>query len=219
MFWSVKSFSSVDTLIYDTTAAAAVTSLALPRVQEMSSVLKSGAGVLDVGCGGGQLAIELAKYRNDLIISGLDLSFQQIKRARKRATVAGTEVKFIQGSALKMPFASESYDLVYSIGSIKHWPDYRHGLMECLRLVKAGGRLVIAEVDKNCPRETASAFISRFRLPKRMLPLTTILFRLFVSGRSLTLNEADQLFAALSVKTYDINIFSEGLFWIAVAQK
>jgi len=219
MIWTVKSFSAFDTFIYDTISASAVTRLAMPGMREISSFLPSGANVLDVGCGGGQIAIELAKLRKDLIINGLDLSPQQIKRARKRAAAAGARVTFFQGSALQMPFASESYDLVYSIGSIKHWPDYREGLRECLRLVKSGGRLVIVEVDKNCPRDVASAFVSTFRLPKWMLPLTAILFRLFVSGRSLSLKDAETLFADLPVKEYDAGVSSEGLFWIVVAQK
>ena len=219
MIWSVKSFTSFDTFIYDTIAAPAVTELALKKIEEVASCLQSGAKVLDVGCGGGQLAIEFAKLRADLIINGLDLSPQQIKRARKRATVAGKRIKFFQGSALKMPFKSGTYDLVYSIGSIKHWPDYMAGLRECLRLVKTGGLLVIAEVDKNCPKDVAAAFVSNFQLPGFIRPLALMLFRIFVSGRSLTLNDADKLFAALPVKKYDAETYSEGLFWIVVVPK
>lgn len=218
MLWSIKSFRSIDTLIYDTIAAQAVSELFLPKMVEVISSLKTGARVLDVGCGGGQLAIELARKRPDLVINGLDLSSAQVKRASNRAAAAGVQTEYFQGSALDLPFKPETFDLVYSVASIKHWPDYRAGLKECLRLVKPGGLLIIAEVDKNCSRDVVAAFVSNFQLPSFIRPLALMLFRIFVSGRSLTLNDADKLFAALPVKKYDAGIYSEGLFWIVVAQ-
>lgn len=219
MLWNNHAFRSVETLIYDSTAAPVVTELSLKAMANIVSSLKLGARVLDVGCGGGQFVIQLAKLRADLVINGLDLSPQQVQRARKRAVLAGLRAEFFQGSALDLPFESETYDLVYSIASIKHWPDYLAGLRECLRLVKPGGLLAIAEVDKNCSKETAADFVSRWPLPGFMKPLALILFRIIVSNRSLALNEAGKLVAALPAKNYDIGIHSEGLFWMFTAEK
>ncbi|MCX5849658.1 MAG: class I SAM-dependent methyltransferase [Deltaproteobacteria bacterium] len=219
MLWNNQAYRPLETLIYDNIIAPAVEEISDKTAEKLAASLAPGAKVLDVGCGGGQLAVQLAKLRADLIINGLDLSPQQVKRARKRAVLAGVRAEFFQGSALDLPFKSETYDLVYSIASIKHWPDYMAGLRECLRLVKPGGLLIVVEVDKDCPKETAAAFTSRWRLPGFMKSLALIFFRVFVARRSITLKVARQLAAALPAKKYDTALYAEDLCWIVAAEK
>lgn len=64
--------------------------------------------ILDVGCGTGRHAIELAK--RGYTVFGIDLSSDQLTRAREKAAEAGVEVSFEQHDARNLPFNSE-FDL------------------------------------------------------------------------------------------------------------
>ncbi len=68
-----------------------------------------GAQILDVGCGTGRHAIEMAKrgYR----VTGIDLSESMLKRAKEKAAEAGVSVDFRQGDARNLDFNNE-FDLV-----------------------------------------------------------------------------------------------------------
>ncbi len=65
--------------------------------------------ILDVGCGTGRHAIEMASRGYD--ITGVDLSSSQIRRAREKAQVAGLDIRFEEMDARSMPFQDE-FDLV-----------------------------------------------------------------------------------------------------------
>ena len=219
MLWNNQAYRPIEAWMYDTFIAPAVEELSVKTAEEISSWIVADAKVLDVGCGGGQLAVHLAKIRRDLIMNGLDLSLQQVERSRKRTAAAGVRAEFFQGSALALPFKSETYDLVYSIASIKHWPDYMAGLRECLRVVKPGGVLMVVELDKDCSKEIAVPFIARWRLPGFIKSGSLYYFRKFVCGRSLTLNEARQLVSGLPVKKFDAGFYFNGLCWMVMAEK
>ncbi len=68
--------------------------------------------ILDVGCGTGRHAIELAKRGYQVI--GIDLSESQLKRAREKADEAGVKVDFIKKDARRLDFNDE-FDVVIMI--------------------------------------------------------------------------------------------------------
>jgi cyclopropane fatty-acyl-phospholipid synthase-like methyltransferase len=61
--------------------------------------LEKGDRVLDVGCGTGRHAVELA--RRGLVVTGLDISENMLSRARSAASAAGVSVRLIQGDATR----------------------------------------------------------------------------------------------------------------------
>lgn len=63
--------------------------------------------ILDIGCGTGRHAIELA--RRGYSVTGIDLSASQLERARQKAKEAGVHADFLQLNACSMPFKNE-YD-------------------------------------------------------------------------------------------------------------
>jgi SAM-dependent methyltransferase len=71
-----------------------------------------GSRILDIGCGTGRHAIELAKrgYK----VSGVDLSKSQLQRAKEKAKDAKLEIEFFQKDARKLDF-KESFDMVIMI--------------------------------------------------------------------------------------------------------
>lgn len=183
--------------IYDTVIAPAVSELRAGAQADFVVGLPAGARVLEVGSGGGQLAVDLAGLRPDVTITGVDLSPAQVARARRRAAGHGERVRFVAGSALALPVDDAGFDAVVSVASIKHWPDPAQGLRECVRALRPGGRLLIVEVDRGCQLDDARRFVARWRLPPPLRPLALVLFRTFVAGQALDLDDGRRLLAAL----------------------
>ncbi|HEY9670676.1 MAG TPA: methyltransferase domain-containing protein [Waterburya sp.] len=101
--------------------------------------------ILDVGCGIGGSSLYLAQKFNAHAV-GITLSPVQASRATERAQEAGlaTEVKFQVADALDMPFADDTFDLVWSMESGEHMPDKEKFLQECYRVLKPGGTFLMA---------------------------------------------------------------------------
>lgn len=199
-----RPYSAAESWLYDFFIAPAVMALRPAVLDRLIADLPRSAAVLEVGCGGGQLAVELLKRRGDLRYVGLDLSTEQIERARRR--LAGTnQAELVEGSALELPFESGRFDAVISIASIKHWPDPARGVAECCRVLAPGGLLAIAEADRGCTLEDANALVSRLKMPRALLPLALALFRTWVAGRSLDLEEARALLAGQPLEHREVS--------------
>ena len=111
---------------YDTVAADVVLGAVSGVVSEVCAAVGEGGSVLDVGCGGGQLAQRLIHLHPGISVTGIDLSAEQIARATERSKALprrhSERLHFQIASALDIPFAEEAFDAVVSIASIKHWP-------------------------------------------------------------------------------------------------
>jgi SAM-dependent methyltransferase len=95
---------------------------------------------LELGCGGGQVAIELA--RRGFRATGIDFSETAIELAR--ANAAGLDITFVVGDALALPFGDASFDLVvdnHLLHCIVEPDDRRCALAEVWRVLVPGGRL------------------------------------------------------------------------------
>lgn len=112
------------------------------------------ANIIDVGCGIGGSTLHLAKKFGSQA-TGITLSPVQASRAQERATEAGldNQVRFEVANALEMPFADNTFDLVWSLESGEHMPDKTKFLSECYRVLKPGGKIILATW---CHRETNS---------------------------------------------------------------
>lgn len=198
-------YSAMEAWVYDRFIAPAVNDYVRELQRAELAALPPNGRVLDVGCGGGQNLCSLAEARPDAELCGLDLSAEQLARARRRARPFDGRVSFVEGSALELPFDDGQFDLVVSIGSIKHWPDMQRGLAECARVVAPGGTLVVAEVDRGCRLPDARAFIDRWRIPGALGPVALAGFRTWVAGQGLDLIEARELIdsAGLTVSSAD----------------
>ncbi|MDP9025536.1 MAG: methyltransferase domain-containing protein, partial [Candidatus Eremiobacteraeota bacterium] len=92
--------------------------------------------IIDIACGTGLAGGPLAENNYD--VTGVDLSTQMIERARKRYPQA----RFVEASALKLPFDSESFDFAIS-GQAFHHFDRTVAMREALRVVRPGGGIAI----------------------------------------------------------------------------
>ena len=74
---------------------------------------------------------------------GLDASEYISRRAWQNARAAGDSLHVVQADIRRLPFADESFDLVYSMGTIEHIAEYREALAEVRRVLRVGGRAII----------------------------------------------------------------------------
>jgi ubiquinone/menaquinone biosynthesis C-methylase UbiE len=194
-------YSPVFAAFYDYFISPAVVRVANDDIRKLIDAAAPGARILEVGCGGGQHAVETASRRGDLRLVALDLSRVFLNRASARAEKAGVKdrIEFVHANATEMPFEANEFDHVYSTGSIKHWVDLRKGLSECLRVLKPGGRLLIAEADRGCTFEDAKRWAADTRVPRPLQPLLCAYFRTVVTGQSIDLDDARELWANLPV--------------------
>jgi len=102
------------------------------------------AKVLDVGCGIGGSTRHMAREFGCEGV-GISLSPKQIGRATalSEAQGLGEKLHFEVADALRMPFADNSFDLVWSLESGEHMPDKAQFVSELVRVLKPGGRLII----------------------------------------------------------------------------
>jgi len=197
-------YSSPEAWFYDRFIAPAVMDMGEMLDDDYLRFLPQGAEVLEVGCGGGQLARSQLDQRGDLRWTGLDVSAEQIARARRRNAKHGT-AEFVVGDALELPFAAERFDALVSIASIKHWSDQARGLAECTRVLRPGGHFFVVEVDRGCRLEDARSFVGRWRLPAVARPLNLVLFRTLVAGRSLDLDDARVLMTDVPLVSWEVS--------------
>jgi MPBQ/MSBQ methyltransferase len=102
--------------------------------------------VLDVGCGIGGTSRYLAKkFGADAEVSGITLSQEQVNRATQLCKERGiNNADFCVMDALAMTHPDNSFDVVWACESGEHMPDKRKYVQEMTRVLKPGGKLVIA---------------------------------------------------------------------------
>ncbi|MGH8960421.1 MAG: class I SAM-dependent methyltransferase [Jatrophihabitantaceae bacterium] len=104
------------------------------------------ASVLDVGCGTGRLLRMLASgLESASELTGVDPSASMIEVARRGNTVHNA-LAFVVGAAEALPVPDDSIDLIVTTTSFDHWADQGAGLSECHRVLRTGGRLVLADL-------------------------------------------------------------------------
>ena len=104
--------------------------------------LRPGMRVLDVGCGVGGPAREIARFA-DVNIVGLNNNEFQVGRARKLTAKAGLSdrVTFTVGDFMKLSeqFGENSFDAVYAIEATVHAPSWEGVYGEIMKVLKPGG--------------------------------------------------------------------------------
>lgn len=150
--------------------------LSLGRIERlhlrMAEQAEAGERVLDIGCGTGSLACRCAEKGAQ--VTGIDISPQMLDVAREKVEAAGladqVELREMSAVDLDEAFPEGSFDVVVSSLAFSELSEdeQRFVLRECHRLLRDGGRLVVA--DEVVPRRWSVRLLNRvLRLPLVLL--------------------------------------------------
>ena len=106
--------------------------------------LVKGARLLDVACGTGDLSLVLDGAGEAQVV-GLDFCRPMLEIARGKAEAATRTVQFIEGDALRLPFADESFDVVTIAFGLRNLASVEDGLRELRRVLRPAGRIAVLE--------------------------------------------------------------------------
>ena len=109
--------------------------------------LRSGDQCLDLGCGGGHVALDMARITGpDGSVTGTDFDPQIVELARQDAQHAGfANIDYHVADALA--FDGGPYDLIYARFLLSHLSEPEHVLARMRQLARPGGRIVIEDID------------------------------------------------------------------------
>ncbi|MEX0822643.1 MAG: methyltransferase domain-containing protein [Rhodothermales bacterium] len=134
---------------------ASVTEMETSRFIELLQLLPD-ESVLDLCCGHGRHAIELAR-RGYSRVEGLDRSRYLIRKAREAARREGLSMRFREGDSRRLSYPARTFDAVLLAGNSFGYFDSREEnlkvLQESGRVLKENGRLLLDVVDANYLRE------------------------------------------------------------------
>jgi SAM-dependent methyltransferase len=109
-----------------------------------TGVVRAGERLLDLGTGTGTLARGFA--RRGLLVTGVDRATAMLEQARRLDRDAGVRVRYVRARAEATGLPDTGFDAI-SAGQCWHWFEGARAAAEARRLLRPGGRLVIAHFD------------------------------------------------------------------------
>jgi demethylmenaquinone methyltransferase/2-methoxy-6-polyprenyl-1,4-benzoquinol methylase len=105
---------------------------------------------LDVGCGTGDLARLIARRYPSALVTGVDFTAPMLANARRRGrrAVEGDRVQLARATALRLPFADASFDLVTNAFVARNLTSLPRAFSEMRRVLRAGGLLLTLEITE-----------------------------------------------------------------------
>ncbi len=103
------------------------------------------ANVLDVGCGGGRNAGELAKRYSSAKVTALDYSEVSVAKATEynKAMIESGRISVKRGDVSDLTLPADTYDLVTAFETIYFWPGLEKCFSQVAKVLKPGGVFMI----------------------------------------------------------------------------
>jgi SAM-dependent methyltransferase len=101
--------------------------------------------IVDLGCGPGDLVVEISHRLREARIVGIDMSPSMLLWAGRHATTDG-RLRFLVGDAADLPFDDASVDLVVSTLSMHHWAEPAEVFAEIARVLRPDGVALIYDL-------------------------------------------------------------------------
>ncbi len=129
----------------------------LPEVMEFDKYKNK--KVLEIGCGIGTDIIQFAKHGANT--TAIDLTERAVEITKKRFKVYNLEGQIFKFNGEKLPFKSNYFDLVYSIGVMHHTPNIQKAIDEAYRVLKPYGNLIVLLYSKGWKHYIFRVVLSR----------------------------------------------------------
>ncbi len=113
------------------------------RILDLALPRRGALDALDAGCGTGFLSFELAGRGHR--VTGIDFAPAMLAEARRKTAERGVSIRFEEGDAEQLPFASGSFDLVVSRHVLWTLPHPEAAIDEWIRVLRPGGRLAVID--------------------------------------------------------------------------
>jgi SAM-dependent methyltransferase len=129
--------------------------------------------VLEIGFGGGKALGLVRKRLAAGVVTGVDFSPEMVLGAERRFRheIDEGRVRVQLGDIAALPFASATFDRVFTINTIYFWPDTMRGFEEIRRVLKPGGLAVIAlRSRENMERVSFTQYGFRLFSPHEVAP-------------------------------------------------
>lgn len=176
---------------------------------QLTAGLPDGAAVLEVAPGPGFLSLELARLGR-FHVSGLDISHTFVEIATDNARQAEVSVDFRQGDVARMPFGTDSFDLVVCQSAFKNFVQPVGALDEIHRVLRSGGAAVIQDLSSDATHAGIDQEVKRMQL-RGMSALMTRATLEMLRRRAYSRVEFERLAAASAFRTCDIQMEGIGL--------
>jgi SAM-dependent methyltransferase len=126
-----------------------------------------GARLLEIGCGMGTDLLQFA--RGGAYVTGADLTPRSVEISKKRFSLYGMPGQFIITDGERLPFADESFDVVYSNGVLHHTPGTDVAIREAHRVLRPGGTAKVMLYHRNSLAYWGELFFRRGLLGGELL--------------------------------------------------
>src|SRR6266508_1457600 len=104
-----------------------------------------GLEILEIGCGTGHW-LDFVHALSRIHLTGLDFSAGMLAQARSRLP----GIPLVQGTAGRLPCRAESFDRIFCINALHHFPDKAAFLAEARRVLRANSVILIVGIDPHC---------------------------------------------------------------------
>jgi 2-polyprenyl-6-hydroxyphenyl methylase/3-demethylubiquinone-9 3-methyltransferase len=138
-----------------------------------------GLRVLDIGCGGGILSESIAALGAS--VTGVEITEKNVRVAQIHAQWSGLDIDYRLGTAEDLVRAGEQFDVVLNMEVIEHVEHLPEFLADCGRLVRPGGVMFIASINRTFAAFVVAIFGAEYLL--RWLPKGTHHYRKLVPPR------------------------------------
>ncbi|HEX2139706.1 MAG TPA: bifunctional 2-polyprenyl-6-hydroxyphenol methylase/3-demethylubiquinol 3-O-methyltransferase UbiG [Woeseiaceae bacterium] len=137
----------------------------------------AGRRVVDIGCGGGILSEAMAAA--GAIVTGIDMAPAPLAVAKLHSSQSGVQVEYLQSTAEELAAdRAAQYDVVTCLEMLEHVPSPSSVVAACSRLVRPGGHVFFATINRN-PKSFALAIVGAEYL-LRLLPRGTHEYAKFI---------------------------------------
>jgi ubiquinone/menaquinone biosynthesis C-methylase UbiE len=124
------------------------------------------AAVLDIGCGTGRLLRSAEPRFPGAELVGVDAAVEMVRQA-EASKPADSLIRFQEATAEELPFPAAHFDLVFSTLTFHHWHAQSQGIAEVARVMRPGGRWLLADFVATGPIKYVRRILRLHRFPER----------------------------------------------------